>query len=48
MTNGGDLTAQDLIDKQNEGFVMIYSKLRRWLLRGWRPLGPVMRHPKET
>ena len=31
VTNVGDLTAQDLIDKQNEGFVMIYSKWWRWL-----------------
>lgn len=31
VTNVGDLTAQDLIDKQNEGFVMIYSKPWRWL-----------------
>ena len=30
VTNVGDLTAQDLIDKQNEGFVMIYSKPWRW------------------
>ena len=31
VTNVGDLTAQDLIDKQNEGFVMIYSKPWRWM-----------------
>ena len=31
VTNVGNLTAQDLIDKQNEGFVMIYSKPWRWL-----------------
>lgn len=73
VTNVGDLTAQDLIDMQNEGFVMIYTKPWRWpamwrkhglfgfvleawnvlrvlrkRLLKWRPLGPVMRHPKET
>lgn len=31
VTNVGDMTAQDLIDKQNEGFVMIYSKPWRWM-----------------
>lgn len=38
VTNVGDLTAQDLIDKQNEGFVMIYSKPWRWL-PVWRKHG---------
>lgn len=31
VTNVGDLSSQDLIDFQNEGFVMIYSKPWRWL-----------------
>lgn len=31
VTNVGDLSAQDLIDLQNEGFVMIYSKPWRWM-----------------
>ena len=30
VTNVGDLSAQDLIDLQNEGFVSIYSKPNRW------------------
>ena len=30
VTNVGELTAQDLIDLQNEGFVSIYSKPDRW------------------
>lgn len=38
VTNVGDMTAQDLIDKQNEGFVMIYSKPWRWL-PVWRKHG---------
>ena len=73
VTNVGDLTAQDLIEFQNWGFVKIYFKpwrwlpvlkkhgivgflmqglrvfrlWKNWLLRNWKPLGPVMRHPKE-
>lgn len=31
VTNVGDLTSQDLIELQNEGFVRIYSKPWRWL-----------------
>lgn len=30
VTNVGDLTSQDLIDFQNDGFAMIYSKSWRW------------------
>ena len=30
VTNVGELSAQDLIDLQNEGFVSIYSKSSRW------------------
>src|SRR3990167_832647 len=73
VTNVGDLTAQDLIDMQNEGFVKIYTKWWRWgamwrkhgvfgfilevwniirvlkaRLLKWKPLEPVMRHPKQT
>ena len=30
VTNVGELSSQDLVDLQNEGFVSIYSKLYRW------------------
>lgn len=30
VTNVGELSAQDLVDLQNQGFVSIYSKPRRW------------------
>lgn len=38
VTNVGDLTAQDLIDMQNEGFVKIYTKWWRWPAM-WRKHG---------
>ena len=30
VTNVGDLSADDLVDLQNEGFVSIYTKPSRW------------------
>lgn len=38
VTNVGDLTSQDLIDMQNEGFVKIYTKWWRWPAM-WRKHG---------